>query len=234
LRDHTASETTEREKRKADLLSRLFTASLQTSNFDEAYSALTRLPSTGVRHFSLQSFITTLVAQKRVPLLLTYPFASLSKQADEVLASLAKKTLNMSVQPQYHKVLYAWRINKGDYRGAAQCAFDRLERLKTDSEVTRNPEDRRLVEGYLLLINTLVCVGKDEAWVIKESVNSDMSGQGKGKKAITNGFGAGAGSKRSIVTLDDVRREYQEELDRLAAMEQGQFAFAGGDGMDIL
>jgi hypothetical protein len=174
------------------------------------------------------------VSQKRVPLLLTYPFAGLYKEADEVLANMAKKTLNMSVQPQYHKVLYTWRINKDDYRGAAQCAFDRLERLKTDSEVTRNPEDRRLVEAYLLLINTLVCVGKDEAWVIKESVNGGMSGLGKGKNATTNGFSAGVGTKRSIVTLDDVRREYQEELDRLAAMEQGQFAFAGGDAMDVL
>jgi hypothetical protein len=174
------------------------------------------------------------VSQKRVPLILTYPFAGLNKQVDEVLAGMAKKTLNMSVQPQYHKVLYAWRINKGDYRGAAQCAFDRLERLKTDSEVTRNPEDRRLVEAYLLLINTLVCVGRDEAWVIKESVTGDINGSGKGKKAITNGFSTDVGTKRTIVTLDDVRREYQEELDRLAAMEQGQFAFASGDTMDVL
>jgi hypothetical protein len=174
------------------------------------------------------------VSQNRIPLLLSFPFVKLTKEADEVLVNMAKKTLNMSVQPQYHKVLYAWRISKGDYRGAAQCTFDRLERLKTDSEVTRNPEDKRLVEAYLLLINTLVCIGKDEAWVIKEPTAGELNGAGKGKKAPTNGFSAGAGTKRSIVTLDDVRREYQEELDRLAAMEQGQFAFAGGDAMDVL
>jgi hypothetical protein len=166
-----------------------------------------------------------------------YPFATLSKEADEVLASMAKKTLNMSVQPQYHKILYSWRIAKGDYRGAAQSAFDRLERLKTDSEVTRNPEDQRLIEAYLLLINTLACVGKDEAWVVKEPTAGDMSSVnafGKSRKAVTNGFSTGAGEKRKLVTLVDVRREYQEELDRLAAMEQGQFAITGGDAMDVL
>jgi len=42
-------------------------------------------------------------------------------------------------------------------------------------------------------------------------------------------------SKRRIVTIEDIRREYQEELDRLAALEQGKFAFAGnGDAMDVL
>jgi hypothetical protein len=40
-----------------------------------------------------------------------------------------------------------------------------------------------------------------------------------------------------LVTLEDVRREYQEELDKLAALEQGRFAFMGedeGDDMNAL
>jgi hypothetical protein len=232
--DWSPAQLEQREKRKADLLNRLFMASLQTSRFDEAYSALTRQPNAGLRHFALQSFVTTLVNQNRVRLLLGYPFANSNNEVDEVLSAMTKKTLNLNVAPQYHKVLYSFRINRGDYRGAAQVAFDRLERLKGDSEVTRSPEDQRLVEAYVLLINTLICVGKDEAWVIREGSGSD--GLFNGSRRTSNGFGA-AGVKRCIITVDDVRREYQDELDRLAALEQGKFAFTDdevGDGMDVL
>ncbi|KAF2428838.1 hypothetical protein EJ08DRAFT_313194 [Tothia fuscella] len=227
----------EREKKQSDILSRLFTASLQTHRYDEAYSALTRMPPTGVRHFSLQSFITTLVTENRVDLLLSYPFATLSSEADDVLAAMTKKTLNLNAHPQYHKVLYAFRINRENYRGAAQCAFERLERLKGDSEVTRDPEDQRLVQAYLLLINTLVCVGRDEAWVIKEAdVVGHVNGNAGGKRNGVDGAPPVKKERRRLVTLDDIRREYQEELDRLAALEQGKFAFAddGGEGMDVL
>lgn len=228
----TAAEAKEREKRQSDILSRLFTASLQTARFDEAYSALSRMPASAVRHFSLQTFIQTLVAQNRIPLLLSFPFVNLNSEADEILALQTKKTLNLNTQPQYHKVLYAFRIDRGDYRGAAQVAFERLERLKSDSEVTRNPEDERLVDAYLLLINTLACVGKDEAWVIKEPGLDGRPANGQRRD------GAGGTGKRRLISVDDVRREYQEELDRLAALEQGRFAFAdadtGGDAMDVL
>jgi hypothetical protein len=228
----TPAELKEREKRKSDMLSRLFTASLQTARFDEAYSALSRMPASAVRHFSLQTFVQTLVTQNRIPLLLSFPFVNLNSEADEILAIQTKKTLNLNTQPQYHKVLYAFRIDRGDYRGAAQVAFERLERLKSDSEVTRNPEDERLVDAYLLLINTLACVGKDEAWVIKEPGVDRGTVNGHGRN------GVGGVGKRRLVSVDDVRREYQEELDRLAALEQGKFAFADGgaegDAMDVL
>jgi len=37
-----------------------------------------------------------------------------------------------------------------------------------------------------------------------------------------------------VVTLDDVRRSFQAELDRIAAIQNDQFAFVGGDEMDVL
>ena len=89
--------------------------------------------------------------------------------------------------------------------------------------------DEGLVEAYLLLINAMACVGKEEAWVIREPIaqkNGLINGTAKEKKE----------GKRGLVTLDDIRREYQEELDRLAALEHGRFAFhdEDGDEMDVL
>jgi hypothetical protein len=130
-------------------------------------------------------------------------------------------------------------LGGGNWRGAGQVAFDRLALLKASGETTRNPGDERLVEAYLLLINTLACVSPEEAWVIREPqvVNRELDGR------RTNGYsekvGGDKGSKRCIVSIEDIRREYQAELDRLAQLEQGDFAFAGDESgeslsMDIL
>lgn len=48
------------------------------------------------------------------------------------------------------------------------------------------------------------------------------------------------GKKRKLVTIKDVRKEYQDELDRRSMIENGRFGFgyadSGGEGdeMDVL
>jgi hypothetical protein len=166
--------------------------------------------------------------------LFAYPWAQLADEADKELEKRAKNTLNSNNKPEYLKILYSWRIKRGNFRGAAQAAFDRLEKLRGEMKGKGpDPRDERLVEAYLLLINAMACIGKDEAWVIRESIadkKGSINGTAKEKKE----------GRRGLVTLDDVRRDYQEELDKRAAMEQGKFAFTGvdeedeGDEMDVL
>jgi len=73
-----------------------------------------------------------------------------------------------------------------------------------------------------VLINTLACLGKEDGWVLAEGVEGEHSSSGKK-------------SKRRIVTLDDVRRDYQSELDRRSEMQQGRFPLLGdGEAMDVL
>jgi len=62
-----------------------------------------------------------------------------------------------------------------------------------------------------VLINTLACLGKEDGWVLAEGVEGENSGSSRK-------------SKRRIVTLDDVRRDYQGELDRRSEMQQGRFS----------
>lgn len=45
--------------------------------------------------------------------------------------------------------------------------------------------------------------------------------------------------KRKLVTIKDVRKDYQDELDRRSMIENGRFGFGytdscGGDEMDVL
>jgi hypothetical protein len=101
---------------------------------------------------------------------LSYAFASLSRDVDSILASLAYKTLNVLSQtgPAYHKILYAYRVQRGDHRGGAQCLWDYLQRLKTSGEVVRDPSDERIVDAYLTCINALRCCSNEDAWVLDD------------------------------------------------------------------
>jgi len=164
---------------------------------------------------------------------------------DALLLSLARKHLSSSTLdspgvPAYDRILYAWRIRHDDYRGAAGVLFERLERLKTVVGESGNGsggrgfeiEDRSLLDAYLVLINTLACCGRDEGWILAEPI-IESSGVTQQQQRGNNSDG-GRG-KRRIITLEDVRREYQAELDRRSEMVQGRFALVGdGDAMDVL
>lgn len=71
------------------------------------------------------------------------------------------------------------------------------------------------------MINLLACVPGD-GWVLSGGDDVDD----------------GIGGKRKLVTIKDIRKEYQEELDRRSMIENGRFGFSYADGegdeMDIL
>ena len=81
----------------------------------------------------------------------------------------------------------------------------------------------------MVLINTLACCGKDEGWILAERVEEEDQRGKVGAGSVT----AGHSKKRRIVTLEDVRKEYQAELDRRSEMQQGRFALTADDQMDF-
>lgn len=84
---------------RTDLLSRLFHASLKTSRFDEAYSALTRYHDAALQRSALGSLITTILAASGpgttgLQQILHFPTSlvpNLTAYVDETLVTLARK-----------------------------------------------------------------------------------------------------------------------------------------------
>lgn len=242
---HTKSSktTTSNDVRKsAQLLSRLFNAALDSAQYEIAYSALTRIPDTSIRRASLPSLATTLVNHQRAEILLSLPFTGLAGDLDTVLSNIAHKSLSSSSsEPSsvFFRTLYALRIQRSDFHGAAQCLWDYLQRIKgsQDSTVVIDPQDDRISELYLLVINALRCSGADEGWVLDDPIGyagspgavkftARLSGVEEAKKP---------GKKRRVLFLVDIRKEYQELLDQISDLEGGRFAFgAEQDVMDIL
>lgn len=170
-----------------------------------------------------------MVSQQQAAQMLQYPFVGLADEVDTILSSLCQKTLNLTSGPPYHQTLYSFRIARNNFRGAASILHERLQRLKTTSSKHHDPADNSLTQCYLMIINTLSSVSKEDAYILAdqkvEGAGPPQWGIGQGKKLL----------KRQVVTLESLRKEYQAELDRVAAIESGQFPFVeAADEMDVL
>lgn len=144
--EHDAEYTSTR----TDLLSRLFHASLQTCQFDQAYSALARYQDLALQRSALSSLISSVLTVSGpgaagIKQILRFPTAlvpNIASHVDEVLVSLARKQntftswtdidnedVNAS-SIDYNRILQAYRIARNDYRGAAEIAYRNVQRLR--------------------------------------------------------------------------------------------------------
>jgi len=170
----------------------------------------------------------------------------LARHLDHHLSSLAKKQTTVAVVAtdgsggtDYLAMVHAMRVANGDYRGAVAVLFDRLRLVQRNGRARQDPQATALRQVLLSLINVMACVKPEEAYVIvdaeeqrqrdrpRDHLNHDDS---KGDEGDT-GRGVGGGGiqrrkrRRIIVTLDDLRKEYANVLDRCARIERGDFDF---------
>jgi len=212
---------------RTDMHSRYFNAALQTNRFEMAHSVLALFTDSALRHSSLRSLITKMCESSYASDLMSLPFIGMHDLVDEILLQKTQSIVEVTTGIPYHKILYAWRIKRSDFRGAASISLERLQKLQQSGEGDRALGDDGLetpvTKQYVALINALSCVDSKQAWVFSEEAAP------KAPRA-----GAKTAPKRRVVTLEDIRKAYQEELDRIAAIANGQFAIAGGDEMDVL
>ena len=211
---------------RTEMQSRLFNAAIQTSRYDIAHSVLALYTNTALQHSSLHTLVTKMCESSYASQLTSLPFLGLQDAVDEVLAQKCRSIIDVNVGVSYHKILYSWRIKRSDFRGAAAISYERLQRLVLSGDGDKPPSEdgpeTPVTRQYLALINALSCVDPKQAWILSED---SMKKTPPGVKPVQ--------PKRRLVTLDDIRKFYQDELDRLAAIENNQFAFAGGDEMEV-
>ncbi|KAG5925832.1 hypothetical protein E4U42_003895 [Claviceps africana] len=209
---------------KIDMLSRLFNAALATSQYDLAHTSLLSIQDEALKQSSLQKLIAKMCETRHTMELVSLPFPGLQQDVDDILTAKCRNATDVVQGFPYHQVLYSWRIKRSNYRGAASVLLDRIQKLKLAGEGDKVTGDDMLdtpvTRQYLLLINALSCVDPRQAWIFDE-----------GSPALhQNGDGA---SKRSVVSLADIRKQYQDELDRIAAIQNNQFGFDTSDVMDL-
>jgi nuclear pore complex protein Nup160 len=204
--EHASEQDIEVARLQNDLLSRLFYASLQTCQFNQAYSALSRYRDPALQKYALGSLITSILAASGsgsagLEQILHFPTSlipNIASHVDEILSSLARKqpsfsslldTSNKWAQGtvDYQRILQAYRIKRGDYRGAAEVAYHNVERLRQARDTSTHhlilskakagdtfhppldeddPESNEIRHELLSLINLLACVDKSEAYIL--------------------------------------------------------------------
>ena len=233
------------------ILSRLFGAELHCSHYVQAYTALTQLKDEQLRQNCATAWIDALLGRTRLPkleatgsirLLQELPLdlhPHIAQVLDDHLSSLAEKQASIPGIPgriwsnengiDYLKILYALRIGRQDYRGAVSVLMERLHLVKKSSQARNDTQATTLRHTLLALINALSCVAAEEAYVVapvrERMANSrDVQRDSEGRDLET-----GWKTRRRItVTLEDLRREYQQLLDRCSRIERGDFDFDAG------
>ncbi|KAL9618004.1 MAG: hypothetical protein Q9160_007252 [Pyrenula sp. 1 TL-2023] len=224
-----------------ELLTRLVTAELQCCNYIAAYTAISRLPKKALQKSSLRKLIESIVSttgvapneNQALSLLKALPIgldSNLNIILDDTLSSFARKQSTVSIssegrRPQTNTtdfigLLCAHRVGRNDFRGSVSVLLDRLNRIKGIGRARNDPQAVELRRAYLYLINTLASVAPEDAYIMSEISVSEQDGRDKKRRRI-------------IVTLEDVRREYQALLDRCSRIERGDYEFyVDGEGAE--
>lgn len=211
---------------RLEMSSRLFTASTSISRFEMAHATLLSMSDRALQHSCLRKLVERMCETAQTSELIALPFSGLQQEVDEILEQKCKTTTEVVRGTPYHKILYSWRITHNDYRGAAAVLHDRLQKLRQAGEGDKlsgvDVLDTSVTRQFLMLINALSCVDPKQAWITVEEVLNDGTENAPVK-----------GPLRKVVTLAELRRQYQAELDRIAAIQNNQFGLAA-EGDDVM
>ncbi|KAF4122495.1 nuclear pore complex protein Nup160 [Geosmithia morbida] len=213
---------------RIDLLSRLFNAAVQTCQFQLAHTTLLSLSQqdSALRHSSLRKLVDRMCETYHNTELVALPFPGMQQDVDDLLADRCRNAMDVVHGFPYHQVLYSWRVRHSNLRGAASVILDRIQKLRLAGEGDKfsgdDDLDTPVTRQYLLLINALSCVDPKQAWIYDEGVPTQRNA------------GLPASTKRKVVSLADIRKQYQEELDRIAAIQNNQFGFQPDDDVEIV
>lgn len=219
---------------RVEMLSRLFTASTSISRFEMAHATLLSMPDRALKSSCLKKLVERMCETAQTSELTALPFSGMQEEVDSILQQKCRNTTDVVRGTPYHQILYAWRITHNDYRGAAAVLHDRLQKLRQtgegDSLNGGDVLDTAVTRQFLLLINALSCVDPKQAWITVEeppSANGVVQEGGADHSAA-----AATRPRRRVITLADLRKQYQGELDRIAAIQNNQFGFTADDGED--
>ncbi len=243
---------------RAEMLSRLFTAATATSRFDVAQSTLVSMTDQALQHSCLKKLVEKMCETLQTADLISLPFPGLRGAVDDILYQKCQEVMDVTRGCPWHMILYSWRISHNDYRGAAAILLSRLQKLQQagegDTQEGEDVLDTPVTKMYLMLVNTLSCVEPKQAWICTEDASRDYSRELDVEPLFVNGASGGEEAhnddgplslllsrkrasveepRRKVLSLADIRKQYQDELDRIAAIQNNQFEFAAGaDAMD--
>lgn len=205
------------DKSLAEVRQRLFSAALVAQDWPEAYLSLDS-ELIAVRRDNIRRFVASLCEAGALDFFSSLPFVGVVEDVDAVLEQKARNMLDVRSKPMYHKILYAFRVRHGDFRGAGSIIYHRLQFLRNRSHIKGfNVADHlEITEGYLAIINVLRCMDLDDAWMIVGTIEQGSPAQKRMKKE-SDAQECTQEVVGKVLKLADVRAEYDKELRNMEA-----------------
>lgn len=199
---------------QAALWTRIFKHHLDLGHNSEAYEALTQNPDGSMQLDCLRQLVVVLCERSQLQDLVQFPYVNLH---DEVVGIIESRARGLDLLAHnYYDLLYAFHINRHNYRKAGTVMFEYGMRL--GREVRTRLGLQRQVNCYLAALNCLRLIRPEYAWIVQPAAGATYERPGESPKRNSDGeFPPEPAVRRQvdILELKDLEKEYMLSRCRL-------------------
>ncbi|KAM3610070.1 uncharacterized protein V6R79_024806 [Siganus canaliculatus] len=198
---------------QAALWTRIFKHHLDLGHNSEAYEALTQNPDGSMQLDCLRQLVVVLCERSQLQDLVHFSYVNLH---DEVVSIIESRARGLDLLAHnYYELLYAFHINRHNYRKAGTVMFEYGMRL--GREVRTRQGLQKQVNCYLAALNCLRLIRPEYAWIVQPASGAVYQRSGASPKRNSDGEFAAEPAKRQvdILELKDLEKEYILSRSRL-------------------
>ncbi|KAM9352421.1 nuclear pore complex protein Nup160 [Symphorus nematophorus] len=198
---------------QAALWTRIFKHHLDLGHNSEAYEALTQNPDSSMQLDCLRQLVVVLCERSQLQDLVQFSYVNLH---DEVVGIIESRARGLDLLAHnYYELLYAFHINRHNYRKAGTVMFEFGMRL--GREVRTRLGLQKQVNCYLAALNCLRLIRAEYAWIVQPASGATYERPGASPKRNSDGEFSPEPVKRQvdILELKDLEKEYILSRSRL-------------------
>ncbi|XP_053545274.1 nuclear pore complex protein Nup160 [Bombina bombina] len=217
---------------EAALRTRIFKHHLDMGHNSHAYDALTQIPDQGRQLDCLRQLVVVLCERSQLQDLVEFPYVNLQNEVVGIIESRARAVDLMT--HNYYELLYAFHINRHNYRKAGTVMFEYGMRLGREVRTLRGLQKQ--VNAYLACLNCLRLIRPEYAWLVQPASGAVYERPGASPKRTHDGESPiiPTGRQIDILELQDLEKEYVLSQMRLtlAQCDPSAAAIAGSSGSE--
>ncbi|XP_063052787.1 nuclear pore complex protein Nup160 [Engraulis encrasicolus] len=212
------SEAVNDPRSQAALWTRIFKHHLDLGHNSQAYEALVQNPDKSRQLDCLRQLVVVLCERSQLQDLVQFSYVNLHDEVVNIIESRARAVDLMT--HNYYELLYAFHINRHNYRKAGTVMFEYGMRLGREVRTLHGLQKQ--VNCYLAALNCLRLIRPDYAWIVQPSSGSTYERPGASPKRNYDGEFAPGPVKRQIdiLELTDLQKEYLLARSRLTLAQQ--------------
>ncbi|XP_077425205.1 nuclear pore complex protein Nup160 [Vanacampus margaritifer] len=200
---------------QAALWTRIFKHHLDLGHNREAYEALIQNPDSSMQLDCLRQLVVVLCERAQLDDLVRFSYVNLH---DEVVAIIESRARGGDLLTHnYYELLYAFHINRHNYRKAGTVMLELAVRL--GREVCSVRGLKKQVNCFLAAINCLHLIRPEYAWMVRPVTESERPGASPKRNSDGDFVGPQVKRQVEILELRDLEKEFMMATCRLALVQ---------------